>query len=68
MTMGELARTFANIQNQNQTDSLIGKTLQRVNTDRVGVVHHKSKARTEKRLRTNVGQHMWAIVAAMRLF
>ena len=66
MTMGQLADTFANIQNQNQADSLIGQTLKKLNRDRVGVVHHKGKARTETRLRTNVGQHMWAIVAALR--
>ncbi len=66
MTLGQLAKTFADIQNQNQADALIGKTLKKVNTDRVGVVHHKSKARTETRLRTNVGQRMWAIVNALR--
>ena len=66
MTMGTLAKKFSDIQSQNYADAVIGKTLKRINQDRVGVVHHKSKLTTEKRLRANVGQHMWAIVAAMK--
>lgn len=66
MTMGQLAKTFNNIQAQNLNDSVIAKALNRLNQDRVGVVHHKKKALTEKRLRANVGQHMWVIVAALK--
>jgi hypothetical protein len=66
LTMGQLAVTFSQIQNQNHADSVIGQALKKINKDRVGVVHHKSKVGTEKRLRTNVGQHMWIIVAAMK--
>jgi hypothetical protein len=66
LTMGQLAREFSNIAAQNHADSVIADALSRINTDRVGVVHHKGRAVTERRLRTNVGQHMWVIVAAMR--
>jgi hypothetical protein len=66
LTLGQLAGTYSNIQNQNYADSIIGQTLDKVNDDRVGVVHHKAKVRTETRLRRNVGQHMWAIVSALR--
>jgi hypothetical protein len=66
LTMGQLAVTFDRIQAQNHTDSLVAKALRRINKDRVGVVHHKGRAVVEKRLRTNVGQHMWVIVAALK--
>jgi len=66
MTMGRLANAFTNIQNQNHLDAQIGQVLAAINADRVGVAHHKSKAKTEKSLRAHVGQHMWAIVVAMK--
>ncbi len=67
MPMGALKDSFFQIQNMNGTDSIIAKTLQQINPDRVGVAHHRAQARTETRLRRNFGQHMWAIVAAMKL-
>jgi len=67
MTMGQLVHAFGLIQAQNHADSTIHKVLAILNKDRIGVVHHKKKAWTEKRLRTNVGQHMWKIVAALKL-
>lgn len=66
MTLGGLARTFDQIQNQNVDDKQIGQTLDAINKDRIGVVHHRGRARAERRLRQNVGRHMWAICAAMR--
>jgi hypothetical protein len=66
MTMGDLASDFAKIQNQNHADSVIAQALVRINKDRVNVVHKKKKKTTEKRLRSNVGQHMWTIVAALK--
>ncbi len=66
MTMGDLAAEFARIQNQNHADSMIGQALAKINRDRVNVVHRKSKTTTERRLRVNVGQHMWTIVAALK--
>lgn len=67
MTMGQLAGTYARILNQNLNDSTIGKTLSAVNRDRIGVAHHKSKKTTERRLRANVGRHMWSLVSGLRL-
>ncbi len=66
MTMGMLARRFSEIQPQNRLDARIGQVLTAVNDDRVGVVHHKFKKKTEKRLRANVGQHIWAIVSVLK--
>jgi hypothetical protein len=66
MTIGDLAADFAKIQHQNHADSMIAQALARINKDRVNVVHKKRKATTEKRLRQNVGQHMWTIVAALK--
>ena len=66
MTMGALAGTFKKIQAQNHADTIIGQALATINRDRVGVAHHKKRVATENRLRRNVGQHMWTIVAAMK--
>lgn len=66
MTLGRLAGTFERIRNQNVADTQIAETLDAINKDRIGVVHHRGKRRAEARLRTNVGKHMWAIVAAMK--
>lgn len=66
MTMGQLALLYARIQNKGKTEAVVARTLSRLNRDRIGVVHHKRKAITEQRLRTNVGQHMWSVVAALR--
>ena len=66
MTMGVLQEAFANIQNQNRVDSLVGEALQEVIKDRNSIVHHKGRATTESKLRKNVGQHMWTIVAGLK--
>lgn len=66
LTMGQLAGLFSRIQSKNIHDSNIQKTLQTLNKDRIRVVHHRSKAVTERRLRANVGRYMWIIAAAMR--
>ena len=63
--MGQLATEFNNIRAQDLNDSVIAKALGTLNRDRVGVVHHKRKAVTERRLRANVGKHMWVIAAAL---
>jgi hypothetical protein len=67
MTMGGLAKTFGQIQAPNHVDSRIEQALKIINRDRIGVVHHRSRATTEKRLRANVGSHMWVIVSALKL-
>lgn len=66
LTMGQLAEAFSQIQNQTQADSILGQTLAKINKDRVGVAHHKTRLRTEKSLRANVGQHMWSIIMALK--
>jgi hypothetical protein len=66
MTMGQLATTFSRIQIQNKADSDISKTLSAINKDRVSVVHKKNAQTTERRLRENVGRHMWSLVAALK--
>jgi hypothetical protein len=66
LTMGQLAGVFATIEAQNHGDSVIGHALSKINKDRIGVAHFRARASTEKRLRANVGQHMWVILAAVR--
>lgn len=67
MTMGQLAKTFGSIQNQNKADSQIGSVLSTINADRVGVAHHKASPRTESKLRQTVGRHMWKIFSALKI-
>lgn len=66
MTIGALGNTFALIQTPNYADGVIQTVLSQINKDRVGVVHHKQRAATERRLRRNVGHHMWAVIAALK--
>lgn len=66
MTMGALAHDFANLQQQNHADSVIGATLKLVNKDRIRVAHKKRTAAAERALRLNVGQQMWRLVGAMK--
>jgi hypothetical protein len=66
MTGGQLSDAFRAIRTQNRSDAVIGQGLTRLNRDRVGVVHFKAKARTEKRLRENVGRHMWTVIAVLK--
>lgn len=66
LTLGQLAVKFTEIQAQNSSDQIIGSALTRINKDRVNLTHHKWKKNTEKRLRANVGQHMWVIAQAMK--
>jgi len=67
LPMGSLAKHFGEIAAKNSTDSQIEKALATVNKDRVSVVHHRHKLRTETRLRQNVGRHMWTIVETLKL-
>jgi hypothetical protein len=67
LPMGALAKAFREIAAKNGVDSQIEKTLAAINEDRVSVVHHRHKKRTETRLRLNVGRNMWAIVEALKL-
>jgi hypothetical protein len=66
MTLGNLASAYGRMDSPNHADSLVEKILLHLNKDRVGVTHHKAKPATEARLRKNVGQHMFAIVNALK--
>jgi hypothetical protein len=67
LTLGQLAQAFANIQTPNHNDSRIAQVLEKINADRVTVAHFEpGNATRERRLRTNVGRHMFRIVAALR--
>lgn len=67
LPMGSLAKAFREIAAKTSTDAQIEATLAAINDDRVSVVHHRHKKRTETRLRLNVGRDMWAIVEALKL-
>jgi hypothetical protein len=66
-TMGQLAEAFGQIVAKSQADSTVEQTLTTVNRDRNAVVHHKTKKRTESRLRANVGRHMWTIIESLKV-
>ncbi|MGQ0613786.1 MAG: hypothetical protein ACT4PV_08625 [Planctomycetaceae bacterium] len=67
MTLGKIKSTFEMIISPSQTDSQIAQALKALNPDRIGEAHRKAMAVTERRLRRNVGQHMWAVVNLLRL-
>jgi hypothetical protein len=66
MTLGQLKDAYAAIQNPNHVDSITATALKRINRDRVGVAHHKTKPATETRLRKNVGRHIWLAINTLR--
>ena len=66
MTLGQLAAAYAKIQIPSHADGTIAQVLARINADRIAVAHYKRTAAAEKRLRLNVGQHMWSVVSALR--
>lgn len=66
MTLGALATAFAEIQVKTRADVIVADVLKLINKDRIGEVHKKADARTEERLRRNVGQHMWRVVDALK--
>jgi hypothetical protein len=66
MTMGALAIDFANMQQQNQADSVVGQTLQLLNEDRIRIAHKRRSAAAERALRRNVPPQMWRIIAALK--
>lgn len=66
LTMGQLAKKFSRIISPNHADSQITQALVKINKDRIGVAHKKKLSSTEKRLRKNVGQHMWMVIATLK--
>lgn len=67
LTMGQLKDKFVNIVSPTGDDQKISDALARINVDRIGVTHKKNKASTGKRLRKNVGHHMWVIISALQI-
>ena len=67
MTLGQIKDTFERIISPSQTDSQIAQALKALNPDRIGEAHRKWRAVTERRLRRNVGQHMWVVVNLLKL-
>jgi hypothetical protein len=66
LTIGGLETVFVQIQNQNQTDTVVHAALARIRPDRNAATHTPTNRRTEQRLRKNVAHHMWVIDAALR--
>ena len=66
MTLGQLGAVFRRVQAPNRADATIASALLRLNPDRIGEAHLKSQAATERRLRRNVGRHMWIVADALR--
>ncbi len=66
MTLGGLAVAFSEIEIQNHADVVILNALSHVNRDRVGRAHHAARAVTDRRLRTNVGRHMWVVADGLK--
>jgi len=66
MTIGQLAKAYARIQSQTHLDAQVGQALERLNPDRVSATHRRRHANTERRLRTNVGRHMYTIFSVVK--
>jgi hypothetical protein len=61
MPLGALAELFCNKLSQSQVDSILCSGLKQINPDRISVAHNIKDKRRERRLRDNVGKHMWTI-------
>lgn len=67
LSLGQLKDEFQKIVSPTGDDKKIGDSLQRINPDRILSVHKKGRASTEKRLRSNVGHHMWVIIGVLQI-
>ena len=61
MPLGALKDIFCGKLMPTHLDSLLCAGLKKLNVDRINVAHDKLNAQTERRLRQNVGKHMWTI-------
>jgi len=61
MPLGALADVFCTKLIQHPVDSHLCSGLKRINPDRIDVAHEIRSRRKERRLRGNVGRHMWTI-------
>jgi len=64
-TLGQLGKAFESIQAQNSSDEAIKRAIDSILKDRNNLTHNKWNLKTEKRLRNNVGHHMWIITQAL---
>jgi hypothetical protein len=64
-TLGQLGVAFDAIQAQNSSDRAIRRAIDSILKDRNNLTHDKWNLRTEKRLRSNVGHHIWVITQAL---
>lgn len=67
MTMGTLKKVFCNLKQPTPTDSMLCAALGKVDKDRNNKVHNPKSKRTERALRTRVGQHFFLISNALEL-
>jgi hypothetical protein len=65
MTLGQLKNAFSKIPNQNYRDSLIHSILDRLNTIRPQLAHHKKTAAAEAKIRQSAGNHMYTVVTCL---
>lgn len=61
MTLGQLAQTFCDVVYPKSIDTLLCTGLKKINPDRISVAHRRTDAKAERKLRENVGRHMWTI-------
>ena len=68
LTLGQLADAFCQMMKPKAIDALLCSGLKAINPDRINVAHRKMDKRAERRLRENVGRHMWNIDNLLRNF
>lgn len=66
MTLGQLAHAFCNMMAPKLIDSLLCAGLRGINPDRISAAHGLLRGKKEKRLRDNIGRHMWTIHNLLR--
>ncbi|WP_395014948.1 hypothetical protein [Dongia sp.] len=66
MPLGALADVFCKKLVPNQIDAHLCSGLKKINPDRISVAHKIKDRRIERRLRDNVGRHMWTIDNLLR--
>lgn len=66
LPLGALANVFCQRLYPKQIDSQLCGGLKKINPDRIKVAHNKLSNSDERRLRENVGRHMWTIDNLLR--
>jgi hypothetical protein len=65
-SLGQLAASYKLIQSPNASEAAVERALTRLNADRIAFAHYRANAVAEKRLRRNVGQHLFVIINALK--